>query len=60
MENINILMAVNMKECGKMINNMVQDLRPGLIKVNMKVIMLKEEKKEKGNLVKINLKIKVN
>ena len=57
MENTNILMVVNMKECGKMINNMVQELKHGQIKVNMKDNMLKEEKKEKGIL--INLKIKL-
>lgn len=37
-----------MKECGKMICNMVQVLKIGLMEANIKEIMLKEEKKVKG------------
>ena len=48
MENIHILMERSMKECGKMICNMVQVLKIGLMEANIKEIMLKEEKKVKG------------
>lgn len=37
-----------MKECGKMIYNMVQDLKLGLMVANMKETMQMVKKKEKG------------
>ena len=50
-ESINILMGLNMKECGKMIYSMVLDRKFGLMEVYMKEIMLKGKKKEKGIII---------
>lgn len=51
MENTSILMELNMKECGKMIYNTVQDLKHGLMVVNMKETMQMVKKKEKGIII---------
>lgn len=49
MEFINIIMELNLKEPGKMINKKVLGLKSGLMELNMKEITLKAESQERAN-----------